>query len=74
MTNSKSAKNSNFGLFYKYESEKSYLIFFIGKYKLIDIQYISNFKQNKFKLKNIIKFNISIKCTKKADKNVIALT
>lgn len=38
-------KNSNFNIFYKYENEKSYLVPFIYKYQLIDIQYIYDIKK-----------------------------
>ena len=64
------AKNSNFNIFYKYKNEKSYLVHFIYKYQLINIQYIYNIKKNKFKLKNIIKLSTSIRHIKKAAKSL----
>lgn len=46
--NSKEVKISNFGLFYKHESEGSHLVSLICKYFLID-KYICDIKKNKLK-------------------------
>lgn len=65
IANQKKARNSNFRLFHKYKGKESYLVFFMYKYCLIDIQYIQNIKKNKFKPKSNIKLSISVRCTKK---------
>lgn len=51
--NQKKARNSNFRLFHKYKGEESYLVFFMHKYCLIDIQYIQNIKKNNLSQKVI---------------------
>lgn len=63
-------KNLNFDIFYKYKDKKSYLIFLISKYQLVNFQYICNIKKNKFKPKNIMKLSTCIKQTRKAAKSL----
>lgn len=64
------ARNSNFGIFYKHEDEESHLILFIHKYWSVDIQYICNIKKNKFKPKNIMKLNTSVRHTREVTKSL----
>ena len=66
----KEAKTSKFGLFYKHKDEESYLVSFICKYCLVDIQYIQDIKKNKFKPENIMKLSTSIKRIKKVAKSL----
>lgn len=42
VANPKEVRNTNFDLFYKYESEKSYLVSLMRKYQSVDISYICN--------------------------------
>lgn len=63
-------KRSNFGLIYKYKSEKSYLVRLIRGYCLVDIQYIYSIKKNKFNPKNIMKLSNSISRTKSKTKHL----
>lgn len=45
-------KSSNFKLYYKYKGKKSYLILFMYKHCLVDIQYICNIKKISLNSKN----------------------
>lgn len=67
VANSMEARNSNFGLFYEHEGEKSHLVSLMRGYQLVEIQYI-RVKKNKFKPENIMKLSTSVRRTREAAK------
>lgn len=67
VANSMEARNSNFGLFYEHEGEKSHLVSLMRGYQLVEIQYIRVIK-NKFKPENIMKLSTSVRRTREAAK------